>query len=300
MEAEVLPHNARMLEVIRESGFRFEFSTRAGNVHARSPVSLSAETVACFERRDHLAAVAAVRHLLRPRSVAVIGASRQSNQVGGAIFHNLVDGGFTGTVYPVNPNAASVQGVQAFPSLAALPEVPELAVIAVRARAVLRVARECADAGVAAIIVVSADFAESGRAGLDRQAELVRICRRSGMRLLGPNCLGVVSTSPAIRLNATFSRRMPPSGPLALASQSGALGLAAIDRAGSRGLGLAAFVSVGNKADVSPNDLLDYWEDDEDVGVIALYVESFGNPRKFARIARRVSESKPIVAVKSG
>ena len=300
MQAEVMPSNGRMLEVIRESGFPFQFEPIPGAVRARSPVSMTPEAVKRFEERDHIAAVAAVSKILRPHAVALVGASRSRNHVGGAIFRNLVEGGFAGTVYPVNPSAESVQGVLAFPSIAALPAVPDLAVIATPAKAVIDAARDCAAAGVPALVVVSAGFAESGTRGRRRQAQLLEICRNSGMRLLGPNCLGVISTADEVRLNATFSRLMPPAGPLALGSQSGALGLAAIDRAGSRGIGLAAFVSLGNNADLSPNELLDYWEEDPDVGVVALYLESISNPRGFSRIARRVSRAKPIVVVKSG
>lgn len=300
MEAEVLPENHRMLEVIRESGFPFELESLPGSVRARSPVCLTPAAIARFEQRDHIGAVAAVSNILRPRSVAVVGASREREHVGGAIFHNLVAGGFRGTVYPVNPNAAAVQGVLAYPVVGALPAVPDLAVVATPASAVLATARDCAAAGVPALVVVSAGFAEYDRRGRSLQAKLVQLCRDSGMRLLGPNCLGVITTADEVRLNATFSRSMPPAGPLALGSQSGALGLAAIDRAGSRGVGLSAFVSVGNGADISPNELLEYWEEDPAVGVVALYLESIANPRGFARIARRVARTKPIVAVKSG
>lgn len=300
MEAEVLAENHCMLEVIRESGFPFQLESLPGTVRARSPVCLTPEAIERFERRDHIGAVAAISNILRPSSVAVAGASRDREHVGGAIFHNLVEGGFRGTVYPVNPNASAVQGVLAYPDIQSLPTVPELAVVATPASAVLATARECATAGVPALVVVSAGFAEYDRRGRSLQAELVQLCRDTGMRVLGPNCLGVITTADEVRLNATFSRSMPPPGPLALGSQSGALGLAAIDRAGSRGVGLAAFVSVGNGADISPNELLDYWEDDPEVGVVALYLESIANPRGFARIARRVARTKPIVAVKSG
>src|SRR3954470_16913279 len=300
MVADVLPQNAAMLDVLHQSGFPFEISSHPGSVQAVSPVSLSPEAVTNFEARDHSSAVAAVRHLLEPTSVALIGASRDRSRVGGAILHNMIEAGFTGTVYPVNPGAPSVQGIKAYPSVDAIPEVPELAVVAVPAAAVVGVTEQCAGAGVRAVVIISAGFGESGDEGRRRQREVVDICRRSGMRLLGPNCLGVLSTSPSTRLNATFGRQMPPPGPLAMASQSGALGLAAIDQAAGRGLGLASFASVGNKADVSSNDLLEFWAADPAVGVIALYLESFGNPRKFARVARRVARSKPIVVVKSG
>ncbi|MEA2497055.1 MAG: hypothetical protein QOJ29_4966 [Thermoleophilaceae bacterium] len=298
--AEVLAENSRMLAVFRDSGFPFTFSAGDGVVSVRSPVSLSPGVLERFESRDHEAAVAAIRHVLRPTSVALIGASRRRDSVGGAIFHNLIDAGFTGAVYPVNAAATSVQGVRAYHSILDVPDPVELAVVAVPAGHVVDVARECGAAGVAALVVVSAGFGEASPAGRQLQDELLAICRQSGMRLIGPNCLGVLATAPAVSLNATFARQMPPAGPLALMSQSGALGLAAIDQAAERGLGIASFVSAGNKADVSGNDLIQYWADDPDVGVIALYLESFGNARKFARIAPRVARTKPIVAVKSG
>jgi acetyl coenzyme A synthetase (ADP forming)-like protein len=298
--AEVLMENRLMLAVFRESGFPVTFSAGSGVVTVRSPLALDQAALDAFEARDHSAAAAAVTHVLRPASVAVIGASRRRDSVGGAIFHNIVDAGFSGTAYPVNPSASSVQGVKAYGSVAEIPDPVELAVIAVPAAHVLPVARECGDAGVAALVVVSAGFGEAGEAGRRRQQELLSICRQTGMRLVGPNCLGVLTTDPAVSLNATFARRMPPAGPLALMSQSGALGLAVIDQAAERGLGLASFVSAGNKADVSANDLIEFWLDDPHVGVIALYLESFGNTRRFTRSAPRVARVKPIVAVKSG
>jgi acetyl coenzyme A synthetase (ADP forming)-like protein len=300
MEAEVLPDNHQMLEVFRESGYPFEVRARPGSVALSSTVSLSRAAVRRFEWRDHEAAAAAIAHVLRPASVAVIGASRDRTRVGGAIFRNLIDAEFAGTVYPVNPRSVSVQGVKAYPTALDVPAPLDLAVVAVPAESVVAVARECAECGVPAIVVISAWFGEAGAAGERRQKELLDVCRASGMRLVGPNCLGVLSTAPDVRLNATFARRMPPRGPLALMSQSGALGLAVIDQAAERGLGMSSFVSAGNKADVSSNDVLEFWESDDATHVIALYLESFGNPRKFARIARRVARSKPIVAVKSG
>ena len=172
--------------------------------------------------------------------------------------------------------------------------------IVVPAAAVLAAAEACARKGVRALVVISAGFGEVGQAGRERQDELLRICRAGGMRLIGPNCIGIANTDPGVRLNATFGPLTPPFGRVGFSSQSGALGLAAIDYAGSLGLGISSFVSVGNKADISGNDLLNYWEDDPHTDLILLYLESFGNPRKFARIARRVGRSKPIVAVKSG
>ncbi len=241
-----------------------------------------------------------VRAFLEPRSIAVIGASRQRDKVGGQVFHNLLDYGFTGPVYPVNPTAPVVQSVPAYPSVAALPGPVDLAIIAVPAAEVLAVARACLAKGVRALAVLSAGFGEAGAQGLALQAELLRLCRTAGVRLVGPNCLGLVNTAPVVRMNALFSPVRPPSGSMAFASQSGALGLAAIEFAAARGLGFSSFVSMGNKADISSNDLLTYWEQDPATDVVLLYMESFGNPRRFAQIAPRVARTKPVLAVKSG
>lgn len=245
-------------------------------------------------------AVQSLSAFFAPRSVAVIGASRKPGTISGELFHNLLRYEFTGTLYPVNPNASVVQGVTAYPTVEEIPGVVDLAVIVVPAASVLEVARSCARKGVLALIVISAGFAESGAEGRERQEELVRIVRDAKMRLIGPNCMGMVNTDPAVRLDATFAPSPPPAGRVAFMSQSGGLGLAIIDYAGMLGLGISSFVSVGNKSDVSSNDLVRYWEHDERTSMILLYIESFGNPRKFSRIARRVARSKPIVAVKSG
>lgn len=235
-----------------------------------------------------------------PHSVAVIGASRTRGTISGELFHNLLRYEFTGALYPVNPNASVVQSVTAYRSVEEIPGAVDLAVIVVPAASVLEVVRDCARKGVRALIVISAGFAESGAEGRARQEELVRIVRHAKMRLIGPNCMGMVNTDPAVRLDATFAPSPPPAGHVAFMSQSGGLGLAIIDYAGMLGLGISAFVSVGNKADVSSNDLLRHWEHDERTSMVLLYIESFGNPRKFSRIARRVARTKPIVAVKSG
>ena len=235
-----------------------------------------------------------------PRAVAVIGASRKRGTISGELFHNLLRYEFTGALHPVNPNAAVVQSVTAYPSVEEIPGSVDLAVIVVPAASVLEVVRGCARKGVLALIVISAGFAEIGAEGRERQEELVRIVRAAKMRLIGPNCMGMINTDPAVRLDATFAPSPPPTGHVAFMSQSGGLGLAIIDYAGMLGLGISAFVSVGNKADVSSNDLLTYWEHDERTSMVLLYIESFGNPRKFSRVARRVARVKPIVAVKSG
>ena len=216
------------------------------------------------------------------------------------LFHNLLMSGFTGPVFPVNPNADVVQSVAAYRSVVDVPGPVDLAVIVLPADATIEAARACAEKGVRTIVVVSRGFAEVGVEGAARQRELVAVCRQAGMRLVGPNCMGVINLEPDVRLNATFSPTLPIAGRVGFLSQSGALGLAIIEHANRLGLGLASFISIGNKADLSGNDFLQYWEDDPACSVIALYLESLGNPRKFARIARRVGRSKPIIAVKSG
>jgi acetate---CoA ligase (ADP-forming) len=298
--AEVLPHNHRMIEVFRDSGFPVELRSGGEVLDIELPTSLSAPARERFERREQTAAVAAIKSFLAPHAVAVIGASRRRRTVGAEIMHNLLRGGFTGAVYPVNPNAHIVQGRRAYATVGELPGPVELAVVAVPAAHVPEVARECGAAGVRALLVISAGFAETGAEGAARQRELVAICRESGMRIVGPNCLGVLSTAPDVRLDATFAAGVPLAGRVGFLSQSGGLGIAIIEAASRLGLGLSSFVSVGNKADISGNDLLHYWEHDPHTDVVLLYLESFGNPRRFARIARRVSASKPIVAVKSG
>jgi acetyl coenzyme A synthetase (ADP forming)-like protein len=241
-----------------------------------------------------------LKNLFEPRAVAVIGASRQRGTIGGEIFHNLLSYGFKGPVYPVNPSASEVQGVPAYPSVEATPDPVDLAVIVVPAAKVVEVAAACARKNVKALVVISAGFSETGNEGKARQAELVSVCRNAGMRLIGPNCMGIVNTNPAVLLDATFAPVAPPRGRVGFSSQSGALGLAIMEFAGSLGLGISTFVSVGNKADISGNDLLRYWETDDHTDVILLYLESFGNPKKFSEIARRVGRKKPIVVVKSG
>jgi acetyl coenzyme A synthetase (ADP forming)-like protein len=241
-----------------------------------------------------------IESVFRPRSVAVIGASRERGSIGAEIFHNLLEHGFAGAVYPVNPKAQVVQSVRAYPSVSDLPEAPELAVVVVPAPFVAGVLEACGKKGVKAAIVISAGFKEVGGEGLRLENEMVEIVRRHGMRLIGPNCLGVLNTESAVRVDATFAPTYPPAGHVALSSQSGALGLAILDLAKELNVGISHFASVGNKADVSANDLIEFWEQDPGTSVILLYLESFGNPRRFIEIARRVGLTKPIVAVKSG
>ena len=238
--------------------------------------------------------------VLKPRSVAVIGASRERGSISGEVFHNLVSQGFPGPVYPVNRSAAVVQSVAAYPSILDVPGEVDLAVISVPRDGVLAAARECAQKGVRGIVVLTAGFAETGTKGREIQEELKTVVRGAGMRMIGPNCLGLLNTDPAVNLNATFAPTWPPHGRVAFSSQSGAIGLTILDYARDLGIGISQFVSMGNKADTSGNDLLEYWEDDPNCGVILLYLESLGNPARFMQIASRVARKKPIAVVKSG
>jgi acetate---CoA ligase (ADP-forming) len=298
--AAVLPDNRKMIQVFRDSGFAVEVTSRPGELHIELPAALGPEARARFEERDRISAAAAVAHVLRPESVALIGVSTRPGSVGAAVLANVREAGFRGRLSIVHPREAEIDGVPAHRSIADVPEPVELAVIAVPAEAVAAVARECAEAGVRALVVLSAGFAEVGAHGRDRQAELLAVCRAGGVRLVGPNCLGVLNTAPDVALNASFAPVAPPAGGVAFASQSGAFGIAAVAEAARRGLGLSSFVSTGNKADLSGNDLLRFWESDPQTDVIGLYLESFGNPRRFGQIARRVAAVKPIIAVKSG
>ncbi len=238
--------------------------------------------------------------IFRPRSIAVIGASRDRTTVGGALFHNLIKHDFQGAVYPVNPKSPTVQSVRAYPSITDVPESVDLALIVVPGKHVNATLEECGRKGVKGAVVISAGFKEVGGEGVERERELLAIARKYGMRVVGPNCLGVLNTEAGVSMDATFAPPFPPPGPVAFSSQSGALGLAIIEYANALNVGLSHFVSVGNKADVSGNDLLEYWEKDPGTRIILLYLESFGNPHRFLEIARRVGRKKPILAVKSG
>jgi acetyl coenzyme A synthetase (ADP forming)-like protein len=299
-EAEVLPVNHQMLEVFRQSGFPIDVEIEAGQFHVTFPTSLTPEAIERFEMRERTSSVNALKLFFNPRAVAVVGASRHRHTIGGEIFHNLLSYGFSGPVYPVNPSAEVIQCVIAYPSVEAIPGPVDLAVIVVPAAHVIQVAEECGRKGVRALVVISAGFGETGEEGRERQAELLRVCRATGMRLIGPNCMGILNTDPEVRLHATFAPLLPPTGRVGFSSQSGALGLAIIDYAKELGLGISTFVSIGNKTDISGNDLLRYWEEDPHTEMILLYLESFGNPRKFSQIARRIGKIKPIAAVKSG
>ena len=299
-QADVLADNTAMLEVFMDSGFEVSRSLDAGVYHVVFPTAETQGFLAASAARERAAAGHSVEALLRPRSVAVVGASSRASTIGRCILENLKKAGFAGPLYPVHPDAREVGGLTAFPRVSAIGQPVNLAVIAVPAAGVEEVVNDCARAGVRAAVVISAGFGEVSAAGKAVERRLRETARGAGMRLVGPNCMGVLNTDPAVRLNATFSPVFPPAGNVAMLSQSGALGLAMLDYAEKLNVGLSSFVSVGNKADVSGNDLLSYWMDDDATRVITLYLESFGNPRRFARLAPEVARKKPIVAVKSG
>ena len=299
-DAEVRSENRRMLEVFADSGFALTQNVESGVTHVILSLELSRTFADRAARRARAAATASMRAFFQPRAVAVIGASRQRGKIGSEILNNLVQAGFTGTLSAVHPTASEIQGLPAYSSVAAIPGAVDLAVVSVPAADVLGVVDDCIAKGVRGICVISAGFAEAGDEGAAREAQLVEKIRTAGCRLIGPNCMGLLNTDNRIRLNATFSPVYPPAGGVAMSTQSGALGLAILDYARQLDIGISSFVSVGNKADVSGNDLIQYWAEDPQTSVILLYLESFGNPRKFTDIARRVSRSKPIVAVKSG
>ncbi|MBM3693302.1 MAG: GNAT family N-acetyltransferase [Actinobacteria bacterium] len=297
--AWVLTGNRKMLQVFRNAGFEIHKSSDGGTVEIVLDLVPTPQSIAARQAREHAAEATSIRRLLRPRSIAVVGASRTPGSIGHGVFRNLIDGEFTGPVYPVNPHAGSVAGVRAYPSVGAIPDTVDLAIVATPADTVLGVVEECAAAGVGGLVVISAGFAEVA-GGRERERAVVAQARRNGMRVIGPNCMGILNTADDVRMNATFAPYRPRPGRIAFASQSGGLGIALLGQGAARGLGISTFVSMGNKADVSGNDLVQYWEEDPDTDVILLYLESFGNPRKFARLARRISRTKPIVAVKSG
>jgi acetate---CoA ligase (ADP-forming) len=296
--AEVMAENRPMLRVFADAGFAVSRRLEGGTTEVRLEIVPTEEYRAAVDERDHRAVAASLAPFFRPGSVAVVGASTRRGSIGGELFRNILDSEFDGIVYPVNPKAAAVAGVRAYPSVADIPDPVDLAVFCVPGASVLAEAEAALRKGTRALCVISAGFAETGVDGARRQEELLARVRAHGARLIGPNCLGIFAAGPG--LNATFAPHAFPPGNIGFSSQSGALGLAVLERGASRGLGLSAFVSVGNKADVSSNDLLEYWEDDPETDLILLYLESFGNPRKFGRLARRVARKKPILAMKGG
>ncbi|MFM8393188.1 MAG: GNAT family N-acetyltransferase, partial [Acidobacteriota bacterium] len=298
--ADVLADNRTMLSVFRKAGYAITSGISYGVTHLEFPISRSEVAETRRERQEAQAERNSLQSVMAPQTIAVVGASRNPGSVGGSLFRNLLHWGFTGTIYPVNPTARSIAGVKSYANLRELPEAPELVFIVIPVGQVLDIARECALLGVRALCVITAGFAEVGNNGVAMEEELLSICRATGMRLVGPNCMGLVNSAGQTRMLGTFAHVDPPAGNVAMSSQSGALGIALMEQAAQLGLGVSSFISIGNRADVSSNDLLLFWESDEATDVILLYMESFGNPRRFARTARMVSRAKPIVAVKAG
>lgn len=298
--ADTLPTNRRMLDVFRNAGFEVDRAFEAGTVRVEFSIEPTDVSIAAVQMREHQSEAASMARLLAPRSIAVIGAGRRRGSIGHEVFRNLLRYGFEGPVYPVNPGTNHVAGVRAFESVLAVPDDVDLAVITVPSDSVRAAVEQCAQKHVRGLVIISAGFAEIGQSGKEQEREMVAFARRHGMRIIGPNCLGIANTAPGVRMHASFAPYEPLPGRVAFLSQSGGLGIELMARAGQLGLGISSFVSVGNKADVSGNDLLQHWEEDPETDVILLYLESFGNPRKFSRLARRVARRKPIIAVKSG
>jgi acyl-CoA synthetase (NDP forming)/GNAT superfamily N-acetyltransferase len=299
--AETMADNRAMLGVFRDAGFDARRTFEDGLVHLEFPIAETREAMEAMAERERRASVQSMAPLLRPRSIAVIGASRRPGSMGHEILRGLLQHEFSGPVFPVNTEATSVAGVAAYASVEDIPSDVDLAIVTVPKAEVHGVVEACGRKGVRAVVVISSGFAETGiEADIAAEHELVRVARSRGMRLVGPNAMGVLSTMAEVSMNATFLEVSPHAGRVAFLAQSGALGTAVLQQAARQGIGISSFVSVGNRADVSGNDLVQYWEADGDTDVILLYLETFGNPRKFARIARRVARSKPIVVVKSG
>src|SRR4051812_26862732 len=296
--AVVLPQNQQMLKVFERVGFDVTRELAQGEVEISFPIRATETYRERVETRDHVATAASLAPFFSPRSVAVIGASQRPGSIGGELFRNILRADFNGAAYPVNRGAEPVAGVRGYASIADVPDDLDLAVICLPGERVIDAAAEALQKGVRALCVISAGFAETGPEGVRWQERLLALVRAHGARLVGPNCLGIAAAAP--RLNATFGPKALPPGNVGFSSQSGALGLALLEKAKERGLGFSSFVSIGNKADVSSNDLLEYWQDDEETGVVLMYLESFGNPRKFGRIARRLAREKPVLAMKSG
>jgi acyl-CoA synthetase (NDP forming)/RimJ/RimL family protein N-acetyltransferase len=304
-EAIVLAENFQMMRVFLDAGFSPSRQFDGSEVTLEFDIASTSLTERVMLEREQRAESRSIKRLMFPASVAVIGASADENKIGNLVFENLQRSGFTGPIYPVNPRSRSINGVLAYPSVAAVPDTVDLAVLAIPADLVGDVVRECSNRGVRGLVVISSGFGESGdeqarTIGLATQRKLVSDARAYGMRVVGPNCLGVINTDPAVSLNASLASVAPLRGRAGFFCQSGSLGVAVLGEAARRGLGVSTFVSAGNRADVSGNDLLQYWEGDPETEVALLYLESFGNPRKFARLARRFARRKPIVAVKSG
>jgi acyl-CoA synthetase (NDP forming)/RimJ/RimL family protein N-acetyltransferase len=298
--ADVLPQNHKMIQVFREAGYEVSYHFDDGVIAVAFTITPTAQSAAVRLAREHRAEALSMRSMLFPESIAVIGASRRTDSIGHRLLQNILAAGFKGRVHAVNVGAREVQGLKAHSRVSDIPDHVDLAVVAVPAESVLEVVQDCAAAGVKALLVASAGFAESGPAGEHLQDELLRTGRESEMRVLGPNSFGVINSHPDVRLNASLAHQLPPGGALGLFAQSGALGIAVLASAARRHLGISIFASAGNRVDVSGNDFMQFWIDDDDTHAVGLYLESVGNPRKFVRIARQLAMLKPVIVVKSG
>ncbi|HEV7172932.1 GNAT family N-acetyltransferase [Pedococcus sp.] len=298
--AEVLPQNRKMISVFSDAGYEVDRRFEDGVVTLRFKIQPTERSEAVRLSREHRAESVSMHSVLFPDSIAVVGASRRTDSIGHHILSNIQAGGFNGTVYAVNREAMEVLGLHSYAKVSEIPEEVDLAVVAVPAEEVPDVVADCARAGVKTLLVLSAGFAEAGPAGQELQTRLLAAARGAGMRVLGPNSFGVINNHPAVRLNASLAPELPPPGRMGLFAQSGALGIAVLASAARRGLGISVFASAGNRVDVSGNDFMQYWIDDQDTDVVGLYLESMGNPRKFSRIARRLASTKPVIVVKSG
>ena len=302
--AVVLAENSAMVRVFRDAGYETKRHLEHGEVTLEFSIDETSVTETVMREREQRAEARSIQRLLCPRSVAVVGASNDAGKIGHAVFANLLRGGFDGTLYPINPEARHVGGVPAYRSVLDVPDQLDLVVVAVPAPAVVDVVQECSSRGVRGLVVLSGGFGERGDedervVGRALQRGLVAEARANGMRVVGPNCLGIINTDVTVSLNASLAPFPPLAGRAGFFAQSGALGVAVLGEAARRGIGVSTFVSAGNRADVSGNDLLQFWESDERTDVVLMYLESFGNPRKFARLARRLGRTKPIVAVNS-
>ncbi|GEC08357.1 hypothetical protein SSP24_60120 [Streptomyces spinoverrucosus] len=305
--AEVLPANTKMIKVFTDAGYTQKRSFEDGVVRLEFDLEPTDRSLAVQHAREQRAEARSVRRLLVPGSIAVVGAGRSPGGVGRSVLGNILEAGFTGRLHAVNRALPEGQrelgGVPAYRSVRDIDGPVDLAVVAVPAEHVPEVVTECGEHGVQGLVVLSAGYAESGPEGRERQRELVRHARAYGMRIIGPNAFGIINTSPEVRLNASLAPQMPRPGRIGLFAQSGAIGIALLSRLHRRGggvtgvTGVSTFVSSGNRADVSGNDVIQYWYDDPDTDVVLMYLESIGNPRKFTRLARRTAAAKPLVVV---
>jgi acyl-CoA synthetase (NDP forming)/RimJ/RimL family protein N-acetyltransferase len=298
--AEVLPQNRKMLAVFKEAGYEVKHHIEDGVIEVSFDILPTEQSKAVQLSREHRAESRSMRAILFPERVAVIGASRNDQSMGSLLMRNIIEHGYQGEVYPIHREADEIQGLTAYRSIRDVPEPVDLAIVVVPADQAVEVVKDCGKAGVKALLVLSSGFAEDGEEGVRLQEKLRSRVRRAGMRVVGPNSFGLINSDPSVRLNATIAAVVPERGRLGLFAQSGALGVAVLASAARRGLGISIFASAGNRVDVSGNDLMQYWIDDQETDTVGLYLESMGNPRKFSRIARHLASVKPVIVVSSG